>query len=345
MILREAIFSSKLLGWYHRHRRELPWRRNPSLYKTVVSEFMLQQTRVDVVQPYFLRWMQRFPDFSSLAAAAEGEIMKYWEGLGYYSRARNLHRLARTIISMKEKPRSAKEWITLPGVGPYTAAAIASICFDEPTPCIDGNVVRILARLTATTIRFKDRAGAARHFATIARERLDREYPGDYNQAMMELGATVCSKSAPRCPICPIQTFCLAREKGNPEDYPRFAPKIIKRRKVNRLWIRLGSSILLRRGRANDSRLRDIYELPADDNVTEHFGKGNLLTRKKRGISNEQVTESIFSISPDHTLEKTVQDASELHWIPIRELDAIVISGPHRRWIRELLENGSARPQ
>ena len=341
MIQREATFSSRLLDWYHRHRRELPWRQNPSLYKTVVSEFMLQQTRVDIVQPYFLRWMQRFPDFPSLAAAAEGAVMKYWEGLGYYLRARNLHRLARTITSMKKEPRSAKEWIRLPGIGPYTAAAIASICFDEPTPCIDGNVVRIFARLTATTTRFKDRGGAARHFATVARERLDREHPGEYNQAMMELGATICSKSAPRCPLCPIRSFCLAREKGNPEDYPRFAPKIVRRHKVNRLWIRRGTSILLRRGRATDSRLRGIYELPADDSLTEHLPMGNLLTRKRRSISNEQVTESIFSISPAHTLKKTVEDASDLHWIPIRELDTIVISGPHRRWIRELFESDS----
>lgn len=339
MILQEATFSSKLLRWYHRNRRKLPWRHNPSLYKTVVSEFMLQQTRTDVVQPYFRRWIQRFPDFPSLAAAAEDEVMKCWEGLGYYSRARNLHRLARTITSMEKIPQSAKNWIRLPGIGPYTAAAIASICFKEPIPCVDGNVVRILARLTATTNCFKCRAEAARHFAPVARERLDGKHPGNYNQAMMELGATVCTKSAPRCSICPIRTFCLAREYGNPEVYPRFAPKIVKRREVNRLWIRRGASILLRRGRATDSRLGNIYELPTDDCLTDHLLPENLIVRKKRSISNERITESIFSILPDCSLNRRVEEASDLHWLQKSDLDTIVISGPHRRWIGELLDS------
>ena len=148
-------FRQALLGWYASAQRQLPWRSNPSIYKTVVSEFMLQQTQVKTVVPYFERWLEQFPDFAALASAPGEAVLKYWEGLGYYSRARNLHKLAKTYVALASKPATAAEWQELPGIGPYTAAAISSIAQNYPAAVVDGNVVRILARLTGDDRMFK----------------------------------------------------------------------------------------------------------------------------------------------------------------------------------------------
>src|SRR5688572_8795964 len=171
-------FQSSLLGWYRVHARVLPWREAPSLYKTVVSEFMLQQTQVKTVLPYFARWLEALPDFAALAAADETRVLRLWEGLGYYSRARNLHRLARAIVSLPTPPRTPAEWQELPGVGPYTAAAITSISFAAPAACVDGNVVRILARLTANHSEFRDSASAAKAFTPLAEVLVSSDSPG-----------------------------------------------------------------------------------------------------------------------------------------------------------------------
>src|SRR5688572_1441670 len=197
-------FQSSLLGWYRAHARTLPWRQQPSLYKTVVSEFMLQQTQVKTVLPYFARWLEALPDFAALAAADEARVLKLWEGLGYYSRARNLHRLAQIIAALPAPPRTAAEWRELPGVGPYTAAAITSISFATPAACVDGNVVRILARLTADATLYRDSGTAAKAFTPLADALLPVAHPGAHNQAMMELGATVCFRQNPLCLTCPV---------------------------------------------------------------------------------------------------------------------------------------------
>src|SRR5690606_16353514 len=159
-----------------------------------VSEMMLQQTRIDAALPYFDRWMNALPDFTSLASASEEKVLKLWEGLGYYRRARNLHRLAQTIVTLPEIPRTAESWPQFPGIGPYSAAAITSIAFDAPAACVDGNVVRVLARLTGTSKELKDSGSAARLFQPLAQELIDRDDPGAHNQAMMELGATACHR-------------------------------------------------------------------------------------------------------------------------------------------------------
>src|SRR5208283_1839072 len=208
LVARRAAFQGALLAWYRARRRPLPWREAPSPYRTVVSEFMLQQTQVATVLPYFGRWMEALPDFGALAAAPEAGVLKLWEGLGYYSRARNLHRLARSVARAGRLPRTAAGWEELPGVGPYTAAAVASIAFGEPVACVDGNVVRILARICRDGTRFRDSASASRALAPLAQELVNPADPGDHNQAMMELGATVCLKRRPSCPVCPARGFC-----------------------------------------------------------------------------------------------------------------------------------------
>ena len=338
-------FQSTLLGWYRGHARTLPWRESPSLYKTVVSEFMLQQTQVKTVLPYFARWLEALPDFPSLAAAEEARVLRLWEGLGYYSRARNLHRLAREIVARPTFPRTPAEWRELPGVGPYTAAAITSISFSAPAACVDGNVVRILARLTANASEFRDSATAAKVFTPLAEALLAPTNPGDHNQAMMELGATVCLRRNPLCRVCPVRPFCAANKRREPELFPRLAPKVMEQRIATRVWCERNGALLLHCSNASARRFANMHELPLAEHAglsDARAGRGELLAKKRRGITRFQITESIHTMPPPP--ERRIL-GPELVWVPLAQLDAITLSGPHRRWVTEILatRRGQAR--
>ncbi len=335
LIAAKLDFQSALLTWYRRHARVLPWRENPSLYKTVVSELMLQQTQVKTVLPYFARWLATLPDFAALAAASETRVLKLWEGLGYYSRARNLHQLARAVAALPTPPRTPAEWRELPGVGPYTAAAITSIAFAAPAACVDGNVVRILARITADGSEYRDSASAAKAFTSLAEALLSSQSPGDHNQAMMELGATVCFRQKPLCLTCPVRTFCAGARHGNPTAYPRLAPKLIEQRRVTRVWCERDGALLLHRAAADSKRLAHQHELPTPEQVGVSEAtatQGVLIAKRKRSITRFQITETIHAgVSPRGKI------SPELVWIPLTTLDEITLSGPHRRWITEIL--------
>jgi A/G-specific adenine glycosylase len=326
-------FQDARHSWYRTSARKLPWRSQPSLYKTVVSEFMLQQTQVKTVLPYFARWLAELPDFESLAAASETEVFKLWEGLGYYSRARNLHRLAQAVVAAPKPPRTPAEWRELPGVGPYTAAAITSIALGERAACVDGNVVRILARLTANGTEFADSASAAKEFAPLADTLVSDETPGDHNQAMMELGATVCFRQNPLCLTCPVRGFCAAAARGTPEQYPRLAPKKIEQRAVVRVWCERERALLLHRAPATARRFANIHELPTAEAIGFAAVAGaRPLAEKRRAITRFQITETIH-VAPSPRRKLGVG----LVWVPLNELDAVTLSGPHRRWIEEIL--------
>lgn len=328
-------FQRALLGWYRAHARPLPWRVAPSLYQTVVSEFMLQQTQVKTVLPYLARWLVELPDFNALAAAPEARVLKLWEGLGYYSRARNLHRLARAIVARPEIPRTPEEWRELPGVGPYTAAAVTSISFGARVACVDGNVVRILARLTANGTPFRDSASAAKVLAPLAAALLPADHPGDHNQAMMELGATVCFRQKPACLMCPVHRFCAAGQGGEPEAYPRLAPKKLERREVIRVWCVRDGKILLHRAAAGSRRLAGQHELPtaAQVGLTDAAAaQGELLARRKRVMLRFAITETIFHVIPPRG-----KFGEGLVWVPLTKLGTLTLSGPHRRWVKEIL--------
>lgn len=335
---RRAAFHTALHGWYRAHRRHLPWREQPSLYKTVVSEFMLQQTQVATVLPYFDRWVRELPDFAALAAAPEARVMKLWEGLGYYSRARNLHRLARAVVAMPRPPGSAAAWRELSGIGPYTSAAIASIALGEAAAVVDGNVVRVLARLTGERRRFRDGAEAARHFTPLADALIAGAAPGDHNQAMMELGATVCFRPKPRCTECPVAEFCAARREGGPEKLPRFTPKRTERKTVVRALIVDRGRVLLRRTGAGAKRLAGLHELPEAHDLGIEPAASTLLATKRRAITRFQITEKIHAVKADAALRRRVAAAAgSLEWTPLAELARVTLSGPHRRWLAELL--------
>ena len=219
------VIRARLLDWYDRSRRDLPWRRDPTPYRVWISEVMLQQTRVDVVIPRYLAFLERFPDVAALASAPSDDVLAAWSGLGYYSRARSLHAAAREIAARHagEFPRDPEAARALPGVGPYTRAAVLSIAYGVALPVLDGNVHRVLARLFR---RGGDpRTGpVSRGLEEIAEELLSPERPGDFNQALMELGALVCLPAAPRCLDCPLASACAAREAGDVLRYPERAP-------------------------------------------------------------------------------------------------------------------------
>ncbi len=337
LIAAKGEFQTALLGWYRAHARPLPWRNAPSLYKTVVSEFMLQQTQVKTVLPYFARWLSALPDFNALAAASEEQVLKLWEGLGYYSRARNLHRLAREVAARPTPPRTPAEWRELPGVGPYTAAAITSISFGAPAACVDGNVVRILARLTADATEFRDSASASKVFTPLADALVPADSPGDHNQAMMELGATVCFRQKPLCLMCPVRAHCAAARRGEPEAFPRLAPKQMEQRTVTRVWCERGDALLLHRAAAGAKRLANQHELPTAEIAgfdDASAARGELLAKKRRGITRFQITESIHAVAAPPARRKI---GPELVWVPFADLDTITLSGPHRRWVTEIL--------
>src|SRR5258708_9537843 len=193
-----------LLTWYDANRRDLPWRKTRDPYRVWISEIMLQQTRVAAVIPRYVEFLRRFPSVQKLAAARESSVLAQWSGLGYYRRARNLHNAAKIIKREKVVPQTAETWRALPGIGRYTAAAIASIAFDEPVAVVDGNVERVLRRVLGSAMTKNESWEAAQSF-------LDPARPGDFNQAMMELGATICLPGQPQCQPCPISKFCCTR--------------------------------------------------------------------------------------------------------------------------------------
>ena len=332
-------------AWYRAHRRRLPWREQPSLYKTVVSEFMLQQTQVETVLPYFDRWLKKFSGFPTLAAAREAEVLKLWEGLGYYRRARLLHALAREFVKLSAPPKTPEEWIELPGIGPYTAAAISSIAFGAPAAVVDGNVVRVLARLLGDEREFKDGSTAVKAFTAAADALLDPTNPGDHNQAMMELGATVCTRRKPLCTVCPLVPWCAAAARGDQESLPRFAAKKMSRTELVRLWIERDGKLLLHRKSAASRRLANQCELPDATSLPSAIIETKPLAIKRRTIVNQLFVESIHRavLSPNAS-DPAKNPADGFLWATPTRLARLTLSGPHRRWVEELRNKSSGAP-
>lgn len=218
--------QTRLLAWYRKNKRTLPWRGHPNPYAVWVSEIMLQQTRVETVIPYFEKWMQRFPTMQALADASEREALNAWEGLGYYSRARSLHKAAQVVVRDfgGKLPQSMGELMKLPGIGRYTAGAIASIAFGADEPALDGNLKRVYARLFDVTEPVDSPKGE-KLLWEIARQNLPKGRAGDFNQALMDLGAALCLPKNPRCLLCPLMDLCRARQNGTQELRPVKKPK------------------------------------------------------------------------------------------------------------------------
>ena len=260
---RVSTVRRRLLSWYDEYRRDLPWRKTKDPFAIWISESMLQQTRVDTVIPYYERFLDRFPTVDQLADAELEDVYGLWTGLGYYSRARNLHSAAQTIVNEHagQLPNTVKDLRKLKGIGPYTAGAVASIAFNKEEPLVDGNVIRVLTRW----LDWREDVSTKPVLDTLwkwAGRLVKGERPGDFNQALMELGATVCTPRAPRCLICPIQRSCLGRQAGDPESIP-FKPKKKRAQSVQgvAVWIeRKGKGLAVRR--PEGGLLGGMWELP-----------------------------------------------------------------------------------
>ncbi|MBB5174628.1 A/G-specific adenine glycosylase [Texcoconibacillus texcoconensis] len=266
-------FQRQLLEWYQGQKRELPWRIDGDPYKVWVSEIMLQQTRVDTVIPYFCHFMEQFPTVQDLAYAEEEKVLKAWEGLGYYSRARNLHQAAKEVTEMYggKVPDTKVGVSNLKGVGPYTAGAILSIAYGMSEPAVDGNVMRVLSRIFAIDDDI-GRAKTRKRFEAIVREIIAHDNPSDFNQGMMELGALICTPTSPSCLLCPVRDHCQAYEKGIETHLP------VKAKKKKPKTLQMVAAVIsdengrfLINQRSDNGLLAKLWEFPNCEDASEDF--------------------------------------------------------------------------
>ncbi len=307
-------FRRRLLRWYDHNRRDLPWRRDRDPYRVWLSEVMLQQTRVAAVQEHYRRFLQRFPTVERLATAREASVLAAWSGLGYYRRARMLHAAAKRIVSEHTGrfPASTKGLRALPGIGPYTAAAIASIAFGKPVAAVDGNVERVLSR-----VQGKNLVGA--ELWQTAEELLSPQRPGDFNQAMMDLGATVCLPRHPRCLMCPVFDLCATRgvleeQRGRTRQ---------KKRQIHYAFDRRNGSVFLVQRRKDASLMPGMWELPE---IADKNGTGEVWLTLRHSIS---VTDYVV-----RAMRGRVPDGTEGRWVAKGRVARLPLTGLARKILR-----------
>lgn len=312
------MFRRLLLAWYQESQRKLPWRGATDPYHILVSEIMLQQTRVAVVEERYRKFLAQFPSAERLARAKEATVLAAWSGLGYYRRARALHGAAKEIVRRGSFPRTAPELMELPGVGRYTAAAVASISFGEPVAVVDGNVKRVIDRLVN---RIAAEPIAEKQYWEIADQLLDRQAPGDFNQGMMELGAVVCLPAQPLCHACPVANLCGAR--GPTEKASRPARR---KAELHYALARRNGSVLLRQRNKQSSLMPGMWELPE---IGEASKRTKLpLLKLRHAITTTDYT--VFVHSGDNKKRQTDR------WVSLRSVYRLPLTGLTRKIIRGL---------
>ncbi|MBU6375593.1 MAG: A/G-specific adenine glycosylase [Bdellovibrionales bacterium] len=343
-----------LSRWFSKRSRALPWRAQPTLYRVWVSEIMLQQTQVATVLPYFERFMERFPTVEALASAEEASVLEVWAGLGYYSRARNLHRGAKQIAK-SGFPQNRQAWLEIPGVGPYTAGAICSIALGQPEPILDGNVERVLSRVLLLS-RSQGDASFKAHLwrwsgILVRRANRLRVSPSAFNQAVMELGALVCTFKSPRCSQCPLSKNCLASSHGNIENYPGKKPakEWIQISEVRHAWIfraqDRSEKILLRKQALGEWR-EGLWDFPAEppSQAIRKKGKplGEVLT--KHVVTRHKISRitRLWSVSNQRHIPK--KQRGEFSWTDLQE-PALPGSAAFQKTWRAILKFSSGNPQ
>jgi len=349
LVVGAPIFRNKLLAWYRVHKRDLPWRRTRNPYAIFVSEMMLQQTQVSTVVPFFRRFVSTLPHWKALAGAREDLVLKLWEGLGYYRRARNLMRAARLVVKPfgGRLPDTEGAVLLLPGVGEYSAGALLSIAYDKPFALVDGNVIRVIARVFRLEGDLKGSAGK-RKVWDLARRMLDERHPGDFNQALMELGATTCTPVAPRCPHCPVASFCRAFRAGDPESYPRAS----KRRRAVRVFMAAalcaqGGRVLIRK-RPKDARwLSGMWEFPSAEAGTMKEAKERLSDELGMPLEERPVAATEHAIT-HHRIRLGLYRVPSARgiagrWVSLRELQRFPFSAAQGRLRVRVLSSAGAR--
>jgi A/G-specific adenine glycosylase len=310
-------FRAALLGWYDREKRDLPWRGESDPYRILVSEIMLQQTRVAVVEERYRQFVRQFPTARKLARASEDSVLAAWSGLGYYRRARNLHAAAREVDQKGAFPDTSAKLMELPGIGRYTAAAVASIAFGEAVPVVDGNVKRVLERITG-----RELAGEA--YWQAAAELLEPERPGDFNQAVMELGAVVCGPGQPRCLSCPVIEFCASRGAGErKQQKPR-----IKAALSYALATR-EDSVLLQQRAATESLMPGMWELPLSKKlIKKSSSKPKPLLKVRHSITVTDYSIMVYPAKPSQLQRGT--------WVQLKSLSKLPLTGLARKILKAL---------
>ena len=346
--------AADLLRWYDRHRRVLPWRARKGEcadpYRVWLSEIMLQQTTVKAVAPYYARFLARFPAVAELAAAPLEDVLKLWAGLGYYARARNLHACAKAVVERYGGtfPGSEEELRTLPGIGAYTAAAIAAIAFDQPASPVDGNIERVIARLFAVE---EELPATKPRIRALAESLTPQRRAGDFAQAMMDLGATICTPKKPACALCPWMASCAARERGDQESFPRKAEKKTGALRRGAAFVAVrADGFLLARTRPEKGLLGGMTEVPTTDWLREFddttaLGAAPLKAKWRRALG---VVTHTFTHFP---LELAVFAASVpartaapagMRWIPLSGLHGEALPNVMRKVIFHVLKNSAA---
>jgi A/G-specific adenine glycosylase len=352
-----AQVSRLLLAWYGRHRRVLPWRARPGEaadpYRIWLSEIMLQQTTVKAVGPYYARFLERWPNVAALAAAPLEEVLRTWAGLGYYARARNLHACARAVVERHggRFPESERELRALPGIGTYTAAAVAAIAFDAPATPVDGNIERVVARLFAVE---KPLPGAKPRIRELATALTPRRRSGDFAQALMDLGATICSPKRPACVLCPLVKICAAHARGNPEIFPVKAVRAKGKLRRGAAFVveRADGSVLVRR-RPENGLLGGMTEVPTTEWTTD-FDSARALTGSPciSGIAWRRLAGTVGHVFTHFPLElvvylgKIAANAAAppgMRWVPREEVSVQALPSVMRKVLAHA--GLDARPQ
>lgn len=319
-------FRRRLLAWYRQNGRALPWRETRDPYAILVSEFMLQQTQVATVIPYYIRWLLRFPDFAALARADESAVLHAWQGLGYYARARNLHATAKVVTAKFGSifPTSVAEMRELPGLGRYTANAVTTFAFDRSVPVVEANIARLLARLTNLQLPIDSAAGAEKIWS-LAASLLPARQAGRFNSALMDLGAMICIARQPKCEICPVRGWCVA---PNPAALPIKRPRAALKHITEEHAFIFGSGrILLEQAR---TRWRGMWMLPR---LTSSPAREQPIHRSEFPFTNHRVTLAVYG--------RAASSAFAGRWFSQAELASIPIPTPHRRAITHLLDPSS----
>ncbi|CAA9211170.1 MAG: A/G-specific adenine glycosylase [uncultured Chthoniobacterales bacterium] len=316
-------FRRRLLSWYRKHGRDLPWRHTRDPYAVLVSELMLQQTQVATVIPYYRGWLQRFPDFETLAAASESDVLHAWQGLGYYARARNLHAAAKAVVAhyAGTLPRCATAMQKLPGIGRYTANAVASFAFDQSVPIVEANTARLFARLMNLQMRIDSGTGrdALWQFAS---DLVPARHAGTVNSALMDLGAMICVPGEPKCGECPVRRFCRAVAPAKLPLKQRRA--VLKTLNEPHQFVQRSGRVLLEQ---STGRWRGMWILPR---LHEPRAAARLLHRSHFPFTHHRVTLDVFDA-------KQVPASPTHRWFALGEIASIPVPSPHRRALNALL--------
>lgn len=322
--------QEELLAWFDANKRDLPWRATADPYAIWVSEIMLQQTQVATVLPYYERWMERFPTIASLALADEQEVLSHWQGLGYYRRCKMLHAAAQALVSTGA-PQTFEDWMKVRGVGRYTAGAISSIAHGEPVPLVDGNVERVFARVTAETSTRPQLTELAWDWAAA---QMYTKRPGDWNQALMELGATICRFDNPKCEVCPVARECLAHARGLVEEIPRAKPAAVVKHLRHVVYVPIHSGKYGLRQIGLQQWWAGMWEfpradIPGDAQLEASLGPGWVqdLGTIKHTVTNHRITIRA-------SLKHCDEPGNEVQWFTAGELEALPLPAPQRKILR-----------